>query len=257
MHLLFIDESGTPPKPTSTQTQPHFVIAGLAMPAISWKALSEDFKSLKNDERYRIVGEIKWRHFGERNKEAINNVSHLNMEQRFNFRSDMFKLITKRAELKIIACISHAPTAYTKSYIKDEEDLYEYTYKPVTERFQYLLQEVGPNKHTECGIIISDHRGRKQDERLRKHHQKLVHSSASNFSSYDNFVETLFLAPSHQSVGVQFADMIAGAIGRYFNSKDQTFAKLLLPAFRTGPSKKILGYGLVKFPSGSWEVGAG
>jgi Protein of unknown function (DUF3800) len=174
MHLLFVDESGTPPKRADIISRPYFVIAGIAMPESIWRPLAEEFQALKQHKKYRIVGEIKWRHFGELSKEKVNNVSHLNATERFEFRKDLFSLITSRSDIKLLACVSHAPSAYANSYVGNEEDLYEFTYKAITERFQYLLQEAGSQVNPALGVIISDHRGRKQDERLIRHHQKLI-----------------------------------------------------------------------------------
>jgi Protein of unknown function (DUF3800) len=257
MQMFFIDESGTPPKPTASPSHPHFVIAGVVIPSDKWKSLSDELMNLKQSTPYRVQGEIKWRHFGERNTEKINNVTHLTTQQKFDFRRDMFGIITKTDYCKIMGCVSHAPSAYKTSYVTNEEDLYEYTYKPVTERFQYYLQGLSSLSGNNMGIIISDHRGRKQDELLRRHHQKLIFASAAAISTYSNLIETLFLTPSHQSVGIQFADMIAGAIARAYNANDPTFAKMLKPAFRKGPGDKIPGFGLVSFPKTSWKGGAG
>jgi hypothetical protein len=252
MHILFVDESGTPPKPTAPNPKPYFIIAGVAMPTNSWPSLSAALVSLKAEAKFRVRGEIKWRFFGEQNPEAVNSVSHLSKEDRNEFRRRFFHLLIDRPEIKVMACVASVKAAYATSYVNTEDDLYEYTYKPVSERFQYQLQELPALDQRQLGLIVCDHRGRKQDERLRNHHHKLMNSSAENFSIYANFIETIPLTPSHQSVGIQFADMVAGAVGRYFNSKDQTFAKMILPCFRKGPSKKINGYGLVKFPKGTW-----
>lgn len=253
MHLFFIDESGTPPKPTAPNPRPYFVIAGVAIPGDSWHSLSEDLRNLKNDTRFQISGEIKWRFFGEQNPEKHNSLSHLSQETRNEFRSEFFSLIVRRPEIKIIACVTSVAAAYETSYVNSDDDIYEYTYKPISERFQYYLQEVSTKDDKSLGLMICDHRGRNQDERLRAHHLRLLHSSAPHFSAYQNFVETLFLTPSHQSVGIQFADMITGAIGRYFNSKDNFWAKKIAPSFRRSPWGKIQGYGLVKFPKNGWK----
>lgn len=63
-------------------------------------------------------------------------------------------------------------------------------------------------------------------------------------------IEGLFIAPSHLSVGIQFADMVAGAVLRAFRAQDKRFAAQTKPAFRTSPKGKIDGDGLVKFPKG-------
>ncbi|WP_434713473.1 DUF3800 domain-containing protein [Rhizobium sp. YTUHZ045] len=62
----------------------------------------------------------------------------------------------------------------------------------------------------------------------------------------------MFLAPSHMSVGVQFADMVAGAIWRRFESGDETWFDAIKPAFRTSPDGKIDGFGICRFPKAGW-----
>ncbi|QCK87446.1 DUF3800 domain-containing protein [Phreatobacter aquaticus] len=253
MHILFTDESGTPPKRNAVKGPRYFTIAGVAIPIELWRQVNDAFCALKDDPRYQIVGEVKWKHFGERRPGVTNNVTHLSMDERISFRRELFDIITKRERIKIISCVCSAAAAYETSYIKDENDLYEYTYKPVSERFQYYLQDISTPEHIQYGLIVCDHRDRHQDDRLRRRHQSFVNSTYKNFSNYNNLVEGLFLTQSDKSVGVQLADMVAGAIGRYFNSDDKHFALQLKPSFRSGPGKKVLGYGIVKFPKAGWR----
>jgi hypothetical protein len=152
-----------------------------------------------------------------------------------------------------VAAACHAEQAYSLRYVKDEADLYHYSYKIVSERFQYFLQDtsrvVGEKQH---GIIIADHRGTKQDNLLRKHHHDLIDTENANLSSYENFIETVFLTPSHLSIGIQLADMAAGAIGRHFNAADDTWFNAIRPSIRSSPTGKIEGYGIAKFPGSGW-----
>jgi hypothetical protein len=67
-------------------------------------------------------------------------------------------------------------------------------------------------------------------------------------SSYGNMVEGLFIAPSHLSVGIQFADMVAGAVFRAYKANDTRFADQIQESFRTSPAGVMEGFGLVKFP---------
>lgn len=162
----------------------------------------------------------------------------------------MFAILTSRKSVKIVACVASIAACYAKSYIKNQEDLYNYTYKCVSERFQYFLQDLsrvaGSTHH---GLIVADHRGRKQDDDFRIHHHKLVEVTSPYTSNYANFVETIFLTPSHRSVGIQFADMVAGAIGRHFNSNDSLYFNSIRGSFRAKSDGTIEGYGLVKLPS--------
>jgi hypothetical protein len=138
--------------------------------------------------------------------------------------------------------------------IETQEDLYHGTYKPVTERFQYYLQDmsriVGSAQY---GIVVADHRGQQDDKRLRGHHQKLLHSSGEFTSTYKNLIEGLFLEPSNLSVGIQLADLVAGSVWRKFEREDSTWYDLLAPSIRRGLNGSVDGYGIVRFPKKNWR----
>lgn len=256
MHLCFLDESGSPPKPGKVGNRPYSIIAAVVMHEAQWHGVADEVRQLRARPEYQVTGEIKWRYFGPDNTDPDNSVAHLSKELKDKFRLDLFAIITKRKSIKIIACCACAEAAYETSYVKDQEDLYHYTYKPVYERFQYYLQDVsrtvGDRQH---GIIVADHRGKKQDEMFRKGRNGLVDANRMFASNYENFIESIFLTPSHHSVGIQLADMVAGAIGRAFNTDEKTFANALEPAFHKSPQGKIEGFGLVKFPKKRLEVG--
>ena len=252
MLLCFVDESGSPPKIGDARRR-YFVIAGVVMHESQWHGIAEEFKKLKARPEYNVKGELKWRFFGPDNKDKNNSVAHLSNEKRQKFREDVFAIITRRKSVKIIACASDSLSAYSRGYVKNEDDLYHFTYKPVSERFQYHLQDVSKVVgDKQLGIVIADHRGKKQDESFRNEHHRLVDSQSEFTSLYANYIETIFLTPSHLSVGIQFADMVAGAIGRALNSRDFTYAKLIKPAFRRSPAGKINGYGFIRFPAKGW-----
>lgn len=254
MHLCFIDESGTPPKPSKTDRVRYFVIAGVIMHETQWQGIAAEIKRLRSRLDFQVRGEIKWRYFGPENTDADNSVSHLSLEKRDEFRSELFSVITRRKSVKIVACVASTKSAYKTAYVNNQEDLYRYTYKPVSERFQYHLQDMSRSVgDTQLGIIVADHRGKQQDELLRKHHHGLIDREGLFVSDYKNYVETVFLTPSHLSVGIQLADMVAGAIGRAFNTSEERFMAQLKPSFRTSDAGKLEGFGLVKFPKHSWE----
>ena len=150
-----------------------------------------------------------------------------------------------------MACVCSVVRAYRQTYVNDEHDIYGYTYKPITERFEYHLQDItratGVEKY---GLIVSDHRGRDDDERVRRYHQMLMHSQSPYISAYDRLIESVFLTPSHTSVGIQLADLFAGAVSRAFNFNDKTWFDEVRSIFRSKRNGDIDGYGLVKFPTG-------
>ena len=99
-----------------------------------------------------------------------------------------------------------------------------------------------------CGIVVCDHRQNPDDTALRELHQRLVSGYGVYTSKYDNLVEGLFLAPSHMSVGIQLADMVAGAVFRKFENGDSRFFDQIQSSFRRSDTGVLKGYGLIEWP---------
>lgn len=246
MQILFVDESGTPP-PANKNAPRHFVLGGVVIPEDVWHKVSHDLNVLKA--QHNITGEIKWRYFSPHNHKTDNSLAHLPPKEREALRSSLYAIISKYKSIRILSVVVHVQTAYTLPYIRNADDLYWYAYKQLTERFQYYLQDlqrtVGQSIN---GIIVCDHRAPRDDERLRHLHQQLLSSDKDNTARYTNLIEGVFIAPSHYSVGIQFADVVAGAVFRKFENDDGRFFNLILKSFRMSPTGKIEGYGLVQFP---------
>ena len=50
------------------------------------------------------------------------------------------------------------------------------------------------------------------------------------------------------SVGIQLADMVAGAVWRFYEKNDNRWLDLIKPAFRTDKQGIIDGFGVARFP---------
>jgi hypothetical protein len=249
MHLLFIDESGNPPPPGKAGPN-NFVLGGVIIPEEIWPKLSADLKRLKKE--YRVTGEIKWRYFIAGNRKPENSLIHLEPTKRDELRLQLFQALARYKSVKIISVIADIQRAYADPTIRDDSGLYQRAYKMLTERFQYFLQDLERESGQRInGIIVCDHRNNHQDDRLRALHQKLVNSEGIFTSTYANLIEGLFVAPSHYSVGIQFSDLVAGAVYRKYESNDERFYELIKPLIRTSNAGKIEGFGIVRIPAGT------
>jgi hypothetical protein len=63
----------------------------------------------------------------------------------------------------------------------------------------------------------------------------------------------LFLEPSNQSVGIQLADLVAGAVWRKFERNDTAWYDLIEPSIRRSAGGSVDGHGIVKFPKKTWR----
>ena len=207
-------------------------MAGIVVPEANWCGVRDDLLGMKL--RRRLRGELKWRFFAPGNDDAKNPMRKLPQDERDDIRLELFEIIAKqRHRITSIAAVCSAASAYEIASITSQEDIYHLTYKVLTERFQYHLQGLSTRSHAEFGIIVCDHRGDHDDKRLRAHHQMLTCASGGVTSRYDNLVELLFLQPSHQSIGIQLADLVAGAVWRNMN--------VTMPAFTTWSSRPYAG----------------
>jgi hypothetical protein len=246
MHILFIDESGNP-SPPGKQGSRHFVLGGVIIPEEIWPKLAADLKRIKK--LYSVTGEIKWRYFIAGNRNPENSLLHLEPAKRDELRLQLFNALKRYKAVKIISVVADIQRSYIDSNIKDGNGLYHRAYKMLTERFQYCLQDLERESGQRInGLIVCDHRNSHQDERLRELHQQLLSSEGSFSSTYANLIEGLFLAPSHYSVGIQFADIVAGAVFRKFESEDSRFFDLITPLIRASTTGRIEGYGIVRLP---------
>lgn len=250
MHLYFIDDSGDPGGSTT-----HFVLGGVIIPGDQWHKLNDSFSSAC--EKFKVQGEIKWRLFGQKPRpgDTENPISHLSYEEKDQLRKFLLESLVKFNSVKIIASVVHLPTIHSKYPGITAEDIYSMAYKPLTERFQYYLQDLSRSSGTTFnGILVCDHRNPRQDRLLRNFLQDLLKDNGRAPSRYFNLIETLFLAPSHQSIGLQFSDLVVGSILRFFEKGDEKWYRVISKSIRKHPyTGAIDGYGLVKIPNEVWQ----
>ncbi|MFZ2587769.1 MAG: DUF3800 domain-containing protein [Alphaproteobacteria bacterium] len=246
MQILFVDESGTPPPRKGTSHVPFFVLGGVIIPEDYWHKIKQELLLVKK--KYKVVGEIKWREFAAKPEGHIGPFSHLNTSQKEGLRTDIYGILSRFKSIKLLGVVVDTQKAYQLAYIQNADDLYWYAYKQLAERFQYYLQDISRLSGSHInGIVVCDYRAPKDDVRLRELHERMLSKHHQSYSNYNNLIEGLFIAPSHLSVGIQFADMVAGATLRR-EKGDNRFFDQIKQLYRASPTGKIEGYGLVRFP---------
>lgn len=243
-----MDESGTPPGQPNPK-KPYFTLGAVVIKAEDWQSVHD--KVLGFRLRHHLRGELKWRFFAPHNSSPDNPMLHLSPPERRELSAEFSGLISD-SPVTIIACVVDVAKAFEFPSVTNQQQLYHFTYKPITERFQYFLQDVNG-----LGIIVSDHRGRDSDKMLRAHHETLTGSRGNTRSGYDRLIEGLFLQDSQHSTGIQLADFVAGAIHRAYAAGDGSHAKPLRSRIRSDASGNIQGRGLILHPKASFRSGLG
>lgn len=244
LHFCFVDESGTPPGRPNPK-KPYFTMGAAIVDCAKWGDLSNRIKGFKT--RHGLRGELKWRYLSPHNDQEQNPFLRFDATQRRALGMELASIIAG-SDLTIIACVVDVEAAFRYNAVTDQQTLYHFTYKPITERFQYFLQ--GVDDH---GIIVADHRGGDSDKLLRAHHAALTTSHKSTRSGYSRLVEGLFLQDSDHSVGIQVADFVAGAIHRAYSTRDSGHAAALKARIRKNHQGNVLGHGIVQHPKSGFR----
>jgi hypothetical protein len=243
MYFCFVDESGTPPS-APNPNKPYFTLGAVIVSSEDWPLLENYVHGFRTSNK--IFGELKWRYFSPHNSDKGNPLLGRDAQERKALSLSFLRLIAN-TPITIIASVTDVDAAYSYASVNNQQELYHFAYKPITERFQYFLQD---NKG--LGIVVADHRSHDNDRTFRAHHQELVGNMGTTRSKYDRFIEGLFLQDSCMSTGIQVADFVAGAIHRAYSVGDGAYATVLRPRFRTR-NGVILGCGLVHHPSAKFN----
>ncbi len=230
MHILFLDDAGTI-SPANKIESNYFVLAGPIIPEEQWSNLEKEF--YKICDQFNVHGEIKWRFFGQKRCRADdqNTLFHLDFQQRDELRKALLNALIANKSIKIISVVVHLPTAYTAEHIKKPEHVHAFAYRSIIELYQLHLQQLSQIIGSMVyGIIVSDHRNPAQDTAQRNLHREILKSDNARLT-YPNLIEGLFFSPSHHSIGIQFADLISGAVFRNFEHRDDRWHQLIRPNF--------------------------
>ncbi|NDV53933.1 DUF3800 domain-containing protein [Salipiger sp. PrR003] len=247
MHLCFVDESGTPPSKPNSRS-PYFTLGAIIIEATDWRGVANDVQGFCTSNS--ILGELKWRYFSPHNRDKDNPMLTRSPEERKALSTTLANIIAS-SPVTVIATVTDVAAAFDYGTVSNQQELYHFAYKPLSERFQYYLQD-----KKSLGVVIADHRGRDNDRLFRAHHDGLTGGTrSSTISKYNRFIEGLFLQDSCHSIGIQLADFVAGAIHRAYSTEDGRLAAVLKPKVRKRPDGSIKGHGIVHHPKDKFRPG--
>src|SRR5690348_9791650 len=102
MYVLFVDESGTPPK-VGDQKPDYFVVGGIIIPEQRWHSLRDPILGMKL--RRKIRGEFKWRYFAPDNDEPQNPMRRLKQSERDSIREEIYATIRQHRSTRAMAAV--------------------------------------------------------------------------------------------------------------------------------------------------------
>ena len=232
MHLLFLDESGSP-----GNTAGLFGLGGIVVRDSDWPTLRRLWQQTLQSHSWPLDRELKWH--GIRKGEVPDVLADA---------------VYAALAVAPITCyvavldLGSGPAAYPADdydYFRSAEDVYSTALMFLAERFDHFLR-----LRDDLGLIVVDSRFREDDRRLRRFFGDLT-EQGTPYMKLERIIEGLFLGPSHHSIGLQCADLVVAAtlaaergVGQgsgYFRKLESRFA-------RHPSTGELAGVGLKRFP---------
>ena len=243
MKVLFVDESGDPGNPNLHPGATKFlIVGGVILSEKNWLTLKDEIIGLKKQYKIKLKQELKWAHL--RSPKRGISLEHLDFEKRKEFAKDLLEIIQKLRRLKILTIIVNKEKLYQKRQTGFSTfNLYTEAYSILLERFEYYLED-----KDDLGLVVHDFTSNfDETEKMRRVGRRII-EKGTRWAKMSNLFETFLFVPSEQSIGVQAADFVVGAVSRWVNAKDDQYFKIIKSKFLRNKRGKIEGAGLKFFP---------
>lgn len=216
MHLLYVDESGTPNDPN----QHHFVFAGISvferqtywlskeLDGIAARFNQSDPNAVELHGSPMFSGKGMWR--------------SIPKEDRIKAIKDCLTLVVNSDKTnKVFGCV-------VKKSVITPDDPVEHTFEQISSRFDHYLSRKHRQNDTQRGIIIMD----------KSTVESTIQNLATDFRTIGhswgvlrNLSEVPLFLDSKASRMIQLADLIAYAMFRHYERGDDQFYKIIYPRF--------------------------
>jgi hypothetical protein len=126
--------------------------------------------------------------------------------------------------------IADKPHWFASNPSKTGDDLYAEMFEHLSSRFDLFLRRRYAENSPSKGIIIADPHKPSLSEALRTN-QRIYQRKGHRWDVLYNLVETVFFIASHDSPGVQLADLASHAVWRLVTANDDAIARRIAPIF--------------------------
>ena len=213
MHLLYLDDAGSAENPD----QKHFVLAGISVFERQAHFLSEELDKIAHS----------LEHHDPANLELHANVifNGRNFWRRIRDRADRIDLL-KRC-LSVTSALRGDWRLFGVCVDKTQvspDDPVEFAFEHIINRFDRYLQRLHLKGNTQRGLIILDKSSTEtRIQTLASEFRRMGH----RWSSIKNIADVPFFVDSKATRCIQYADLVAYALFRYYERDDDTFFSLI------------------------------
>ena len=230
MYLCYVDESGDP----GPNGSPYLILGAAVVFEGKWLSLDQEIESLIS------------RHFPSPPRPTEIHLAslvagkreyrRLSRQERKIFVEDYAEVVADLlpTELRLFTTIAEKEWWFSRNPGKTGDDLYAELFEDLSSRFDLFLRrryaEGAPSK----GMIIADPHKAALSNAIRKNH-KGFQRRGTRWGHLHNLIETVFFLPSHESPGLQVADLCSYAVWRLITAGDSSIVSKIYPSFDREP----------------------
>jgi hypothetical protein len=255
VHFAFGDENGAYQKVRSSRfikRYPYFIRSTLLVRADEWQLLRDQIDALRSSVAARTsTSEIKWAHLWqlkrfENRRERIEPSHPLGFLSKCSFREALQYVEQCLDSLHDLSYARVILTVTDNARCQKiaEANLYKMHLQEAMQRVEMEL-----NTNDIC-VVFVDAISPEQNRHLRDAYYA-IYRDGDFVKRYRHILDCLNLVYSHQSVGIQIADFVAGCFSgflRGYPEASRLFENHVVPILRTSRSGQIVGYGLREVP---------
>lgn len=227
MYLLYVDESGD----TGLKGSKHLILAGAALFEGKWRWIRSDLEKLLEKYFPSAADRPRELHAAEVRKGRV-EYSKLTPGQRHTLLEEACKILTdlNDKEITLFAIIVDKAWWFGRNPGKSGDDLYLAAFEDLVSRFDYYLKRRHKEKQPAKGLIIADPRHEAFCQALRRALLRFQ-ASGTQWAKLENVIESVLFLESHESPGVQLADLTSYSVWRAAEAGDPRLAKLIKYCF--------------------------
>ena len=235
------------------KSHPYFIRATYIIRGTEWKRLSQGYADLKGAHGLPLDKEIKWsyvwslRNYQKDNRPIPENkdfyfLKDFDYHELIDFVKEAIGLLNELNYKKVIITVTYNRYCWSISEIS----LYKMHLQEHMQRIEMELQ----NSDGNLAVLFLDPISRKKNELLRNAYH-LLYNEGDFIEKYTHIKDSLTFENSHQSVGVQLADYIAGCFSGFlkgYHRSIEMFCEAVDPHLRTSQGGDPFGYGIREVP---------
>lgn len=260
--FLFSDECGNYAERRGhrfIERHPYYVRATVIIKAEEYQEFEKAIFELKEAMGFNRIIEIKWSHLGDaRNGHLPSYLESYSLEALKSYIEAFIEKASELQSLKYIFTVTDNSTAVHAKY----EQLVSWHIQNALQRVQMDLQHNGG-----YGIVVIDDLN-DMNKKINKKCYEIMCSG--DFVNYDNIKKSILVDYSHQCIGLQLADMVAGAFtnamiresrsGKGYPFASELYSEELTKKIRSVSDAGVrfkfspfecMGYGLISIPTGN------